>query len=68
MVEAFGAEVWYYDAPPRRVSTANTLDTPGRRGIYVGRSNQVSGGHKIVPIHCQWPSPRPRQGNSPMDS
>ena len=33
MVEAFGAEVWYYDAPPRRVSTATTLDTPGRRGI-----------------------------------
>ena len=40
MVEAFGAEVWYYDAPPRRVSTANTLDTPGRRGVYVGRSTE----------------------------
>ena len=52
MVDAFGAEVWYYDAPGRRVTKANTLDTPGRRGIYVGRSNITSGGHRIV--HIEW--------------
>ena len=47
MVEAFGAEVYYYNAPGRRTRTANTLDTPGRRGIYVGRAVGTD-------TDCQW--------------
>ena len=50
MMEAFGALTWYYQAAERRVVGSRQGDLPGRKGIYVGRSQVINGGHRIVPI------------------
>ena len=50
-MECFGALVNYWEAPERRATRSKT-DVPGRRGIWVGRSTVISGGHRdpVVPI------------------
>ena len=50
MVEAFGAYAVYYESKERRSSKGRQTDAPGRRGVYVGRSKVISGGHRIIPI------------------
>ena len=45
----FGSHAIYYVPLAAR---ADKWETPGRRGLWVGRSNIVSGGAKVVPI--QW--------------
>ena len=50
MVEAFGAYTVYYESKERRPSKGRQTDAPGRKGIYVGRSKLISGGHRIIPI------------------
>ena len=42
--------LWLYWEAPERRATRSKTDVPGRRGIWVGRSTVVSGGHKVVPI------------------
>ena len=50
MMEAFGALTYYYQASERRVVGSRQSDLPGRLGIYVGRSQVINGGHRIMPI------------------
>ena len=50
MMEAFGALVHYYESTERRQVGAKQTDTPGRKGIWVGRSHTINGGHRVVPI------------------
>ena len=45
---AFGQQILYYHIDPEQMS--DKWDTPGDEGIGVGRSDEVSGGHIIVPI------------------
>ena len=50
MMEAFGAQAYYYEAPERRQVGSKQTDPPGKLGIYVGRSQVINGGHRIVPL------------------
>ena len=50
MMEAFGAQVHYYEAAERRQVGSKQTDNPGRLGIYVGRSQSINGGHRVIPI------------------
>ena len=52
MMEAFGAQAYYYEASERRQQGSKQTDTRGRLGVWVGRSHTVNGGHRIAPI--QW--------------
>ena len=54
MMEAFGAQVHYYEAAERRQVGSKQTDTPGRLGIYVGRSQVINGGHKVIPIEWDY--------------
>ena len=44
---AFGQQIYYHRDPEQM---SDKWDTPGDEGIWVGRSDEVSGGHIIVPI------------------
>ena len=48
--EVYGAKCWYFEAKERRVQGAKHNEMPGRRGIWVGRSQTISGGHRVIPI------------------
>ena len=50
MMEVFGAQVHYYEAPERRQAGSKQVDTRGKLGVWVGRSHTINGGHRIVPI------------------
>ena len=50
MMEAFGAQAYYYEAEDRRQVGSKQNDPPGRLGVYVGRSQVINGGHRIVPL------------------
>ena len=50
MMEAFGAQAYYYEAEDRRHVGSKQNDPPGRLGMYVGRSQVINGGHRIVPL------------------
>ena len=50
MMEAYGAQVHYYEAAERRQVGSKQTDTPGRLGVYVGRSQVINGGHRVIPI------------------
>ena len=52
MMEAFGAQAYYFEAPERRQTGSKQTDTRGRLGVWVGRSHTINGGHRIAPI--QW--------------
>ena len=52
MMEAFGAQAYYYEASERRQQGSKQTDTRGRLGVWVGRSRAINGGHRIAPI--QW--------------
>jgi hypothetical protein len=54
MMEAFGALAYYYQASERRVVGSRQSDLPGRMGIWVGRSQVINGGHRVMPI--EWDS------------
>ena len=50
MVETFGSLVYYYESPERRAVKGHQTDPSARKGLYVGRSKNVSGGHRVIPI------------------
>ena len=52
MMEAFGAQAYYFEASERRLTGSKQTDTRGRLGVWVGRSHSINGGHRIAPL--QW--------------
>ena len=52
MMEAFGAQAYYFEASERRQTGSKQTDTRGRLGVWVGRSHTINGGHRIAPL--QW--------------
>lgn len=55
-MECYGAKAWYYEASERRQTRTKQNDTSGRLGIWLGRSQAISGGHRVAPI--EWSTTR----------